>query len=67
MTDKKTEELNEAELDQVNGGYVYLPEFKKVREAAVKTTSSKEILSSGHTGRIKDAKGIVSMDEGETI
>ena len=37
MTDKKqTEELNEAELENVQGG-VYLPEFKKLRESAVES------------------------------
>lgn len=66
MTDKKTEELNEAELENVQGG-VYLPEFKKVTETAAKTGTNKEILSSGHSGRVKDTKGIVSMGEGEQI
>ncbi len=52
MTDKKTEELKEAELDNVQGG-VYLPEFKKVGGNAVGSKTSKEFLSSGHSTGVK--------------
>ena len=64
MTDKKqTEELNEAELENVQGG-VYLPEFKKVRESAVKSKTGGDLPSSGDSSKIQEAKGFASSGSG---
>ncbi|MCB2065366.1 MAG: hypothetical protein KDE15_01850 [Erythrobacter sp.] len=50
--DKKTAiELNEAELDQANGGLL-LPAVQKVREAAARTTTSS--ITDGTSNTITD-------------
>ncbi|MEP2989853.1 MAG: hypothetical protein ABJN65_12280 [Parasphingorhabdus sp.] len=57
MIDKKqTEELNEAELDNVQGGVgLLLPAVQSAREAArgSRSKTSKEFLSSGHSTGFK--------------
>ncbi|WP_416908422.1 MAG: bacteriocin [Polymorphobacter sp.] len=55
MTDKTpTEELNDAELDNVQGG-VYLPEFKKVIDSRIKSTSVAEVRGSGDASKLGEA------------
>jgi len=51
MTDtKKTTELNDAELDNVQGGIgLLLPAVQRARGKVVASKTSKEFLSSGHT------------------
>lgn len=67
MTDKKqNEELNETDLENVQGG-VYLPEFKKVRGTSVDSKTSKEFLSSGHSTGIKKTGVIVTGGGGSGI
>ena len=71
MTDKKqTEELNEAELDNVQGGVsLLLPAVQSVREAPKESRSktSKGFLSSGHSTGIKKTGVTVAEGGGNGI
>lgn len=60
MTDKKkTTELNETELDNVQGGVgLLLPAVQAAREKAVASKTSKEFLSSGHSTGLKKTSKI---------
>lgn len=67
MTDKKqNEQLNETDLENVQGG-VYLPEFKKVRGTSVNPKTSKEFLSSGHSTGVKKTGKVVAEGGGNGI
>ena len=71
MTDKKqNEELNEAELDNVQGGVgLLLPAVQSAREAARgnRSKTSKGFLSSGHSTGIKKTSKVVASGGGSGI
>lgn len=71
MTDKKqTEELNEAELDQVTGGGDTVRQYNLENAWPTKATdskTSKEFLSSGHSTGIKKTSKVFATGGGSGI
>lgn len=60
MTDKKSEEFNDAELDQVTGGALLLPAVQSAREV-VSSTPKKSSRSTKDTTRAGTATAIDAL------